>query len=272
MNARQLFFFAALPAVMFFSCGEKGGQGPTAERDIFYQITANDPVKTEEAYRGLKDPGIRNKDGRTPLMEAINQDHTEIARLLLALGAPVNVFDSSSSTPLLLAVRNRDTALVKLLLEAKADIAAIDKNGDNAVRIAVSNRRTDTEIIDILVKAGADKALVTDLPAEKITVVREQRIITREEIREDTKKKIKEEIKAELNRENDTGVLIKELNDSVSGFMEEARQAFRLIGERLNGLQDQLKENAKSQAANQSGVRDLSDVINDMEQTDQKDK
>jgi len=82
------------------------------------------------------------------LMQAVMNDETEIAKLLIENGADVNKRDGFKMTSLMLAANNQNIELVKLLLKNGADKNAKDDNGMTALKAAeeVKNK----EIIDLL--------------------------------------------------------------------------------------------------------------------------
>jgi hypothetical protein len=262
MKAIRTLLFTMILAVPLFSCGDKSGADVIPAGDVFSAIRANDMQKAGDAFRGLKDPDIRNAEGRTPLLEAIELGRSDMAGLFIRLGAPVDSRDAGGVAPLLLSVKKRNLILVKLLLDARADVNAADESGLNPVRAAVGNRQSDTEIVNLLVKAGADKSLVTDMPGGKQTIIQTQKTVVREVVPEKAWADFKEQIKAELTAGAANGQQIRDLES----YMEESRQALSLIKERLSGIEDQLKAGA----ANQPDVKGLSDIIDDMEQSEKK--
>jgi hypothetical protein len=89
----------------------------------------------------------------TPLFEA---ETSELARLLLAAGAKVNVKDNLDYTPLHVAIGSKDesAALVALLLEHGANPRAVNHLGWTPLHTAALEAK-DTSILELLVKKGA---------------------------------------------------------------------------------------------------------------------
>ena len=63
-----------------------------------------------------------NKYGRTALMNASQNGHTEVAKLLIENGAVVNKAENDGWTAFMSASRNGHTEIVKLLIENGADV------------------------------------------------------------------------------------------------------------------------------------------------------
>ncbi|MEO6184720.1 MAG: ankyrin repeat domain-containing protein [Steroidobacteraceae bacterium] len=113
----------------------------------------------------------RPSGGFTPLLYAARRGCAECARLLLDGGADVNLTDPDRVTPLLLATINLNFDTAALLIRRGADVnkwdtwgraplyAAVDVNtvptGGRADRPSL-DRTTGTEVIEMLLKAGAN--------------------------------------------------------------------------------------------------------------------
>jgi ankyrin repeat protein len=67
------------------------------------------------------DPNIRDGQGNTPLLVAVNNGAGGVIDLLVKGGANVNLGNGSGETPLIRAVQRRDLSLVRILLAAGAD-------------------------------------------------------------------------------------------------------------------------------------------------------
>ncbi|MDB5673989.1 MAG: hypothetical protein JWM65_971 [Sphingomonas bacterium] len=67
------------------------------------------------------DPNIKDGQGNTPLLVAVNSGAGGVIDLLVKGGANVNLGNGSGETPLIRAVQRRDLSLVRILLAAGAD-------------------------------------------------------------------------------------------------------------------------------------------------------
>jgi ankyrin repeat protein len=76
---------------------------------------------------------------------------------LIAAGAPLDPIDASRQTPLLLAVQNNHTAAAKVLIEAGSNINAQAANSDTPWLLAGARGRT--EMIRLMIPRGPDYAL-----------------------------------------------------------------------------------------------------------------
>ncbi len=87
--------------------------------------------------RGYQDatPG-----GLTPLLYAARDGHTEIARMLIAAGAKVNLADANKISPLLMAITNNQPDAADLLIEKGAEINTSDFWGRTPLWAAVEMR------------------------------------------------------------------------------------------------------------------------------------
>ena len=117
------------------------------------------------ARRGLNDEMtstlIRNVDinskdenGRTALMDASENGHHAIARLLIKKGAKVRLTDKFGDNALLLATRNQHKQLVKTLIAAGSNINSQDLNGNTPLILATE--KGHRAIVSTLLKQGAN--------------------------------------------------------------------------------------------------------------------
>lgn len=67
-------------------------------------------------------PNVRDKEGRTPLHDAVDNSKIESVKMLLQAGADVNAKDNNGNTPLSIAAEMSCMKLCKLLLEAGATV------------------------------------------------------------------------------------------------------------------------------------------------------
>ncbi len=100
----------------------------------------------------LKD--LRQEDLNVALYETAFSCSPEAARLLIKIGASVNVRDGARRTPLHVAVEKECIDMVDLLIEAKADVNAKDVFGQTPLHYAAY--KGNVEIVRRLIAAGAD--------------------------------------------------------------------------------------------------------------------
>jgi ankyrin repeat protein len=94
---------------------------------------------------GLPDRGRRAevKGGMTPLLYAARDGRVDVARLLVAAGADLELGDGNGIRPLLMAALNGQVAVARLLVEKGADVNADDFWGRSPLWAAVEHRNLD---------------------------------------------------------------------------------------------------------------------------------
>jgi ankyrin repeat protein len=109
----------------------------------------------------IDDYDCLNNDGLITLYYAACEGHTEIAKLLIALGTDVNAIweyedeeSQDNETVLMVAARHGHTEIVKLLIDSRASIDIPDNDGKTALIIAGSKGHTETA--KLLIAKGAD--------------------------------------------------------------------------------------------------------------------
>ena len=80
----------------------------------------------------------------TALHLAARQNHGDVARLLVAAGASLNLTDHLGFTPLQSAARDGCSDFVRVMLEARADIEAADAGGMTALALACLSGHVET--------------------------------------------------------------------------------------------------------------------------------
>jgi ankyrin repeat protein len=99
------------------------------------------------------------KGGRTPLLEAINYRHLDVALYLIERGADPNLPDPQGRTPLIWSaiasrlVGNKIIPVVRALLKAGADVNLADHDGTTPLMWAADRGVT---FVRLLLKRGAD--------------------------------------------------------------------------------------------------------------------
>jgi ankyrin repeat protein len=87
---------------------------------------------------------VKDSSGKTPLHIASQEGHKNIAELLLVNKADVNAKANDGATPLHWAAAKGHKDVVEFLISNKADVNAKDSSyGDTALKLAVSGGFTD---------------------------------------------------------------------------------------------------------------------------------
>ncbi|KAI5459450.1 hypothetical protein BGZ63DRAFT_277943 [Mariannaea sp. PMI_226] len=145
------------------------------QRDIvtafFAAIDAgHDDIVMDFVSRGFVSPDVTSERGETPLLAAVRVSKLPMISRLVALGATVNAFGTSTipndarvypltypeRTPLMLAAEQGNLALVKVLMEDYgADDSLVAPDGAIALRLAAANGHRDTVKYLPIQRAGA---------------------------------------------------------------------------------------------------------------------
>jgi serine/threonine-protein phosphatase 6 regulatory ankyrin repeat subunit B len=96
----------------------------------------------------------KDKDGKTPLHWALENNSINLAELLIQGGAEVNAQDKDGWTPLHWAAEKNHAAVVELLIKSGAEVNAKDKNGKTPLHKATS--RNSAAVVELLIKSGAE--------------------------------------------------------------------------------------------------------------------
>jgi len=129
-----------------------------AERKLFEAVMANDPRRVSTWLARGADANARDRDGRTPLFEAVLWwKNPAIAELLIGRGADVRARDKDGQTPLYAAAAFGDEAHLCVVLDHGAEIDARDAHGRTPLHYAAHLGRG--EATTYLVSRGADISL-----------------------------------------------------------------------------------------------------------------
>jgi ankyrin repeat protein len=91
----------------------------------------------------------------TPMLGAFKFGDIEVAKALLDLGAPVDFADGNGITMLGRTVLNHDLPMAKMMIARGADVNHADKLGMTPLLWASAIDFGDSEMIDLLLAAGA---------------------------------------------------------------------------------------------------------------------
>ncbi|MBY8829091.1 ankyrin repeat domain-containing protein [Hephaestia mangrovi] len=94
------------------------GTGDTA---LHMVVKRGDVTYTRFLLQHGADPNVRNKQGQTPAMLAVDENEEPCLQALIAGKADLNVGNDRGETPLIRAVQMRNAAMVQDLLKGGAD-------------------------------------------------------------------------------------------------------------------------------------------------------
>jgi len=144
-----------IPALVLLAVGLLACAGPAAADKNDDLLLAAFIGKVEDAERLLSEGADINvkatDDGATPLIIAVQRDHTGLVRLLLGRGAKVNVTDDMGQTAVMYATND---AIARMLLEKGADVNVKDADGATLLMRAARQGRVD--VVRLLLARGGD--------------------------------------------------------------------------------------------------------------------
>lgn len=122
--------------------------------------TAASEGQVKHVKRSVSSAGsidIRNEDGKSALMLAVEHHHVLAVRTLLEAGADVNTKELSHTTRrsvLMLAIEEGASECVKVLIQSGADVNGVDSNGETGLMYAV--KKDNLDCLQALIKARAN--------------------------------------------------------------------------------------------------------------------
>ena len=154
----------AVAAILFIPSDQNGSsitqqESTTRAPDISIHKAAEDgniEVVKQHLAAGA-DVNMKNEDdlGATPLHQAADNGHKEIAELLIINDADVNAKDKDGETPLHKASSSGEKEIIELLIAKGADVNAKDNSSHEWTPIAVAS---SPEIIKLFRKHGGKYA------------------------------------------------------------------------------------------------------------------
>ena len=100
------------------------------------------------------DLNLKDDCGFSSLHKAVGENHVDLVRLLIDNGAEVDIRDDTFSTPLFIACSYGIQLMVDLLINSKATINIFDSHSNSPIVYAVLYGHF--EIVKILINEGAD--------------------------------------------------------------------------------------------------------------------
>jgi uncharacterized protein len=129
------------------------------EDDIF-DLMFNETANINDLNSFIKKYPLNSidRDGRNMLMNFIIENKVEFANYLIEHGIDLSIQDNNGYTCLHFAVQEKNIELIKIILEKsdKSILDITDNYGDTSLWKAIKTDTKSLEIIDILVKKGAD--------------------------------------------------------------------------------------------------------------------
>jgi len=129
----------------------------TGETALHIVVARRDSTWLSFLLQKGADPNLRNKEGMSPLMLAVNLRYIDGVDLLLARKARVNDTNGSGETALIRAVQLRDLAMVRLLLKNGADADQVDTIAGLSARDYASDDARAAPILEAIQSADAER-------------------------------------------------------------------------------------------------------------------
>ena len=132
-----------------------------ANRRLLAAATDGDPDAAALALRAGADLETVGEHRRTPLLLAVTHDRTDVARVLVALGANPNALDDQHDTPWLVTGVTGSVAMLEALLPAHPDLTIRNRFG--GLSVIPASERGHVDYVRRVVQTGIDVNHVNDL-------------------------------------------------------------------------------------------------------------
>ena len=123
-------------------------------------------MKNIKTYTASLNEAEDQEELNNMFLDAVRKRNIENVKELLDMGAQIDAVNKYGRTPLLYAALNGHTDIVKLLLDRGAEVDARDEEGWAPLHYAALNGHTD--IVRLLILRGADPLNAFDSPEEII--------------------------------------------------------------------------------------------------------
>jgi len=130
--------------------------------DLLFRATEKrDPAFIELIIDHGAQLDVRHKDGRTPLLQAIAYDHAAVVKSLIDKGADINALShgkhANKMSPIQYAALNKRTEIMEILIKAGADVNQKEEiNGRTPLMLALTGCRSAAPALQTLLDHGAD--------------------------------------------------------------------------------------------------------------------
>uniref|UniRef100_A0A4W3JRJ0 Uncharacterized protein n=1 Tax=Callorhinchus milii TaxID=7868 RepID=A0A4W3JRJ0_CALMI len=118
-------------------------------------------------------PHLASQDGCSPLILAAQMSNHEICRWLIVRGADVNTRDKQGRTALMLACENDSVETVEVLVRSRANVGLVDALGHDAVHYSMVTG--NTEILHLLHMESPCPSILQMMAKEKSLTPRKRR-------------------------------------------------------------------------------------------------
>ncbi|HEU4331861.1 MAG TPA: ankyrin repeat domain-containing protein [Lapillicoccus sp.] len=132
-----------------------------ANRRLLAAAAAGDADAVALALRAGADQETTDDRRRTPLLLAAANDRTDVARVLVALGANPNALDAQHDTPWLVTGVTGSVAMLEALLPAHPDLTIRNRFG--GLSVIPASERGHVDYVRRVVQTGIDVNHVNDL-------------------------------------------------------------------------------------------------------------
>jgi len=139
----------AIVALLVLACAPAA----LAQDDLHKAARSGDVALLQSRLKQGADPDARDKDGRTPLIEAAAAEQVAAMRLLISNGADLNAGAHDGQTPLIAAAAGGSLDAARLLVESGADLNLAARGWESALKTA--ERTGHNDIAALLLQAGA---------------------------------------------------------------------------------------------------------------------
>lgn len=144
-------------------------------RDLFKAVIAGEKETVENLLShdfgdvNAIEPGFSDNDysGKNLLMTALLHGRFDIAKLLIEMGAKLDVQNDNGETALMFAVRKAAACedcydVVQLLIEKKANLNIQNNQGETALMLASDKEGENFPVTELLVRSGADMGILDE--------------------------------------------------------------------------------------------------------------